>query len=194
VWARVLACGGNPGYIAALPSAIANVIDPTRSFRMTPGARRLLHLLEIATVGFPFCAFKFLTGGVLIALPAWRAMGWGLVALGAVDLVLNVANFSLAIVGRESPVAVCTAQHVLAGARPGNPSWKQLGLSVDAMLSFTLVATMIGFGFLPRLSHADLGVWNTCVVFNVLGAGLGRLAETLGALRPVGAPPAAGPR
>ena len=46
-------------------------------------------------------------------------------------------------------------------------------------MSVTLVASMIGFGLLGRLSRADLGAWNVSVVLNVLGAGLGRLAETL---------------
>ena len=69
---------------------------------MTSGARRLLHLLEIATVGLPFCAFKFLTGGVLLGMGAWRPLGWVMLALGAVDLVLNLANFSLANVAPKS--------------------------------------------------------------------------------------------
>ena len=51
------------------------------------------------------------------------------------------------------------------------------------MLSFTLVAAMIGLGLLMRLRPADLGIWNVSVVFNVLGAGLGRLAETVIGLR-----------
>ena len=150
---------------------------------MTSGARRLLHLLEIATVGLPFCAFKFLTGGVLLGMGAWRPLGWVMLALGAVDLVLNLANFSLAILGRESPVAVCMAQFVCGALRRGAESWRQLGLSVDAMLSFTLVAVMVGFGLLARLSRADMGLWSLSVVLNVLGAGLGRLAETVVALR-----------
>lgn len=145
---------------------------------MSSHPHRALHLLEIATVGFPFCAFKLLTGGVLTSIPAWRGLGALLIALGMVDLVLNAANFALSLVGRDSPVPLCTAQWIVDRARGSRP-WRELGLSVDAMVSFTLVASMIGFGLLGQLSRADLGVWNVSVVLNVLGAGLGRLAETL---------------
>lgn len=161
---------------------------------MSPIARRALHLLEITTVGIPFCVFKLLLGGVLAAMPAWRALGVAIVALGMIDLVLNAANFTLTLVGRESPVPVCTAQWLVDRARHRRQPWRELGLSVDAMLSFTLVASMIGFGLLARLSRADLGTWNVCVVLNVLGAGLGRLAETVLERRPEGVVAPVAPR
>jgi hypothetical protein len=105
-----------------------------------------------------------------------------------VDLVLNMANFSLALVGRESPVALCTAEYVVGRLNRDSESHRQLGLSVDAMLSFTLVAAMVGLGLLVRLGRSDLALWNLCVVLNVLGAGLGRLADSLAGLRGPAAP------
>ncbi len=148
---------------------------------MKPGDR-LFRLLEIATVGYPFCAFKLLMGAVLAGLPPWRVAGTLLVALGTVDIVLNVAAFVAGALGRGSRLPVCTAQWLLSRARPGRESWRQLGLSADAMLSFGVVAAMIGFGLLRDLPPAGRAAWNTCVVFNVLGAGLGRLAESVLAL------------
>lgn len=150
---------------------------------MTPAARRLLHLLEIATVGLPFCVFKLLTGSLLAGNSGSRAAGVALIALGAVDLVCNVANFSLTLAGHESPVAVCLAQNITMRLRPGVPSWQRLGLSIDAMFSFALVATMVGFRLLRRLPGHGQAVWSLCVVLNVLGAGIGRLAESVAAVR-----------
>jgi hypothetical protein len=140
---------------------------------------QLFRLLEIATVGFPFCAYKLLTGHVLMDLPHGWPFGWLLVGLGAVDLGLNAIGFYLAAIDRPSSLAVCTAQWVVSRVRPGQESWRQLGLSIDTMLSFALVAAMIGFGWLVYLPHASLGVWSGSVVANVLGAGLGQLADSV---------------
>ncbi len=145
---------------------------------MRPG-RRPFRLLEIATVGFPFCAYKLLTGQVLMTLPYGVLPGGLLVTLGVVDFGLNAIGFCLAALGRPSALPVCTAQWLVSRGRPGRESWRKLGLSIDTMLSFSLVAAMIGLGGLPRLSHAGLGVWIASVVFNVLGAGLGRLADSM---------------
>ena len=86
-------------------------------------------------------------------------------------------------VGREIPMPVCTAQWVMVRRGAGHPGWWRLGLSVDAMFAFTLVALGIGLGWLSRLSPAGLRLWSLGVVLNVLGAGLGRLAESVFELR-----------
>jgi hypothetical protein len=140
---------------------------------------RAFHLLEIVTVGLPFCAFKLLTGGVLVATPGGRPFGWVLIALGSIDLVLNTIALGMAAAGRESRLPVCTAEWVVSRARPGLGTWRQLGLSVDTLLAFTLVAGMIGLGWLARLSPGALHAWSLCVVLNVLGAGVGRVADSV---------------
>jgi hypothetical protein len=139
--------------------------------------------LEVVTVGFPFCAFKVLAGVALLPGP-WRVLGGALVALGAADLLLNAIAFTFAATGRDASLPVCTAQWVVTRFGAGRVGWRQLGLSVDAMFAFTLVAVMIGAGGLAHLPPAALGVWSVSVVFNVLGAGLGRLAESVLELGP----------
>jgi hypothetical protein len=150
---------------------------------MTSARRRLLALLEIATVGFPFCAFKILFGGVLTQVPGWAVAGWAMTALGVVDTLLNAVGFVTKAAGGESRFGVCSFQQLVVVLRSDHDTWRELGLSLDAMVSFTVVALMIALHLLPRLSPGGLAVWNASVVCNVLGAGAGRLAASLQALR-----------
>lgn len=145
---------------------------------MHPGGRAF-RLLEVVTVGFPFCAFKVLTGLILLTFVGWSVLGWVLIAIGAIDLLLNLTAFVFAALGRENTLPVCASQWIVAGLGAGRSSWWRLGLSVDTMFAFTLVAAVIGLGWLAHLPRPALAVWSLSVVFNVLGAGLGRLAESV---------------
>lgn len=126
---------------------------------------------EILTVGIPFCAFKVLTGLILLDIIA--PAGYALIALGAVDLVLNVVNLVASLVASRRLGGVCLAEVVLRRS----PS---LGLAIDVFVSFGLVAIVIGAGLLSQLPSSLLPIWSVAVVLNVLGAGVGRL---VGALR-----------
>lgn len=145
---------------------------------MHPGGRAF-RLLEVLTVGFPFCAFKVLTGLVLLGFRGGSFAGGVLVAVGAIDLLLNLIALAYAALGRGNALPVCAAQWLVARRGAGRSSWWRLGLSVDTMFAFTLVALVIGLGWLAHLSRPALAAWNLSVVFNVLGAGLGRLAESV---------------
>lgn len=118
-------------------------------------------MLEILTVGLPFCAFKLLTG--LIAWPS--PIAYPLFALGAIDAVLNLVNM-------VAKVPTCFTDLVIRR--------HDLALALDVMLSFALVAIVIGFSLLSRLPAWAAPIWSAAVVLNVLGAGVGRL---LGATR-----------
>ena len=52
--------------------------------------RRALLLVEIATVGFPFCLFKLMTGKILLGTLPF--LGWPLIALGVADAIINAAS------------------------------------------------------------------------------------------------------
>lgn len=133
-------------------------------------ARRSVALGEIVTVGLPFCVFKLITG-LLAVDTAIAPVGYALLALGAVDAVLNVANLGALLVAKRRTGAVCVAELALRG---------ELGLAVDMFLAFSLVAIVIGGGLIARVPAWALSIWNIAVVLNVIGAGAGRL---LGALR-----------
>jgi hypothetical protein len=149
---------------------------------MTISRQRLIHLLAIVTIGVPFCAFKALTGTLLLATPGWGWLGVVLIALAVADLALNLASLGLTLLGRDNRLGVCTFQVLIELARPRHEGWKELGLSLDAMLSFLLVAFVVGGNLLGRIPPPGPGLWALSVVLNVLGAGIGRLAESLWAL------------
>jgi hypothetical protein len=144
--------------------------------------RWVLPSAEILTVGIPFCVFKLLTGVIALRSPALAPAGYALLALGSVDLLMNVANLIALLVTRKRLGAVCLSEVVLR--RFGD---SELGLAVDVFLSFGLVAIVVGFGLLLRVPDWALPIWNLAVVLNVLGAGVGRL---FAALRRVGSAPA----
>lgn len=141
---------------------------------------RIVAVLEVVSVGFPFCAFKVLTGLIFFAMPYGAALGVALIALGLVDAALNLINLAGFVFGRdERLVSACVLHRITRAIRPADRAWDELGLSLDTMLSFALVAVVIGGGLLVHLAKPALDVWSVSVVMNVLGAGLGRLTESL---------------
>lgn len=133
-------------------------------------------LLEVLTIGLPFCGFKVLAGASLGG-PA----GLILVALGAVDAFINTVNLIGLLAHRRRPLPVC-ALALAAGAAGGSvplAKRRELGASLDVLLSFILVAAMVGAGRIALLPPARLSAWNVCVILNVLGAGLGRFGASL---------------
>jgi hypothetical protein len=128
----------------------------------------MLAVAEILTVGLPFCVFKLLTG-----LIAWRtigAIGLPLMALGAIDLAINLVNLGGLMVRRRRIIGTCLGHIVLRN---------DLGLALDIFLSFALVALVVGFALYRHLSPAAVLLWNVAVVLNVLGAGIGRLLAAI---------------
>lgn len=135
-----------------------------------------MELLEILTVGLPFCGFKILAG-----LSFGGPAGHLLVALGSVDAAVNAVNLAGLLADKRRPLAVC-ALAMAAGAFPGAAPLakrRELGASLDVLLSFLLVALMIGLGRLNALPPSRLKAWSACVILNVLGAGLGRFGASL---------------
>lgn len=146
---------------------------------LAPPARALV-LVEILTVGLPFCVFKLACGLPLTATSSLglRLLGWGLVGVGGVDTLLNVLSaIWVGIAGRRK-LPVCCLQALTLAVRP-SVRGGNVGTALDMMLSFSLVAWMIGSGALGTLTPGWLSSWNLAVVLNVLGAGALRLAEVL---------------
>lgn len=133
---------------------------------------------EILTVGFPFCIFKLLTGVALMGTPSLRVLGWTLVGLGAIDVVFNALNLASLLFLRRRVCGVCLVD-VLVRRLERRPPRGDLGVAIDVLLSFGLVAIVIGSGLLARLPSWALPLWNVSVVLNVLGAGIGRVLAAL---------------
>lgn len=133
-------------------------------------------LIEIISVGFPFCAFKIITG--------LHFSFWPLIILGVVDLIFNTLNLIKTLLTKKPFEDACLLSFVasfhgrfyLKKEKSDLVNWRDLGNSFDVLLSFTLVAFIIGFGHIVNLEATQLNIWNICVVFNVFGAGYSRVA------------------
>ncbi len=129
----------------------------------------------MVTVGLPFCVFKFFTGLVAIQTPWLADAGYLLVGVAVVDLAFNLLNLVSLFVKQRRVTEVCLADVVFRRLGATN----DLGIAVDVFLSFALVAIAIGTGMMTRLPAWGVPIWSVAVVFNVLGAGVGRLFSAL---------------
>ena len=134
-----------------------------------------MEILEIITVGLPFCAFKIIAGLVL-------EQRW-LIFLGLADFLINLINlFSVSIKQKRFFDACLFSYLVRKLMKPEKElkvKWQDLGNSIDVGLSFLLVAIMIAAGFIKTLNPAMLLAWNISVILNVFGAGLTRLTHSI---------------
>lgn len=139
-----------------------------------------MNVLEIITIGLPFCAFKCLTG-------LYYGQHW-LVVLGIIDLVINFINLLSVIFRKKRVLDACFISFLVRLIKKPEMDrkslWQDLGNSSDVLLSFILVATVIGTGAIGKLPADHLATWNLAVILNVLGAGSGRLTASIKNLRP----------
>ena len=145
----------------------------------------LLDQISILTIGFPFVVFKFLLGMVSLnmpSIPLHNFIGYTLFILGFIDALINLINFIFLFIFRRYFTEVCSLTILLSKLFKNSvhfESWKEFGTSLDVMLSFTLVALMVGADLFSYLPPAYIKVWSISVVINVLGAGLSRMIITL---------------
>jgi hypothetical protein len=137
----------------------------------------LLPAAEILTVGLPFCVFKLLTGALALEATAIRPLGYVLVALGAVDAVVNLVNLVTVLIVRRRVMGACVFDIVIRAGRSSRGH--DLGLALDVFVSFGLVAIVVGVGLVAELPVESRSAWNVAVVLNVLGAGIGRLVAAI---------------
>jgi len=134
-----------------------------------------IHILEVLTIGLPFCTFKIISG--LHLNQTW------LILLGIADLIINLVNLiSLVILKRRIFDSCSLSFLVITFKKPSRElrfKWQDLGSALDVFLSFVLVASMIGLGFLGQLSLQEISFWNLSVILNVIGAGIGRLSGSI---------------
>lgn len=141
----------------------------------------IFQLLSILTIGFPFVGYKIL-GGILIhnlhssfiaTIIALVFVVWGLV-----DLVFNTISLHALMCRGHVLYPVCLLS-VVGRKHPVLCKWKDSGEALDLMLSFCIVAIVVGGNLFEYLDGAQIKVWNICTVVNVLGAGIARLGATI---------------
>lgn len=133
---------------------------------------------EVVTVGLPFCVFKFFSGLVAIRTPVLAAPGYLLLLIAIVDLGFNGINLLSLAFARRRAAPICLTDLVVRRVMSKERE-SELGIALDVFLSFVLVAIAIGIGMHARLPPWGAPIWSVAVVFNVLGAGVGRLFSAL---------------
>jgi hypothetical protein len=135
--------------------------------------------IEILTVGLPFCAFKIITG--LFFNQFW------LIILGGIDLSINLGNLLSLFIRKKRLMDACLFSFITRSLKKSYPQsatkWQDLGNSIDVVVSFTIVALMIGGGYLKDLPELQLKIWNLSVILNVFGAGYGRISNSINNLK-----------
>ncbi len=138
-----------------------------------------IQILEVLTVGFPFCAFKFIGGQYLDQ--------YWLIVLGIFDATINVINLAGLVFLRRRVFDSCLlAFFIRVFRKPAQSTqrrWQDLGNSLDVALSFSIVAFMVGADRIHLLPPAQIPLWSASVVLNVFGAGLGRLTSSIKSLK-----------
>lgn len=132
-------------------------------------------LFDILTIGFPFCVFK-ITAGL-------HFNQWWLVALGGIDLIINLFNFISMITIKKKLFNTCLLSFLcyrfISSAPADKNNWQELGESLDVALAFIIVAYVIGSGEIVLFDSSLVVYWNWAVVLNVLGAGSARLISSI---------------
>ena len=152
--------------------------------------KRNSHLiLAELTIGFPFIGYKMLASILLenMGNSVANVLSALLLTLAVVDFVFNMFNLvALIFVGhRLGPV--CFLSWVCKHT-PLMRRFNDIGEALDTMISFTIVAIVVGMNLFPNLIELSPGgadgpkfffkLWNICTVANVLGAGFGRLQNS----------------
>lgn len=137
-----------------------------------------LRIIEVITTGLPFCAFKIVAGSHY-ELP-WLSL------LGYIDLAFNLVNLSLLLIYQDKKVDSCFFSFVfqkLMKKRLQKEHGQDLGEAFDVIVSFSIVAYVIGTGDIAKVSPWWTQFWNIAVVFNVLGAGYFRFHSSINKIK-----------
>lgn len=147
--------------------------------------KHIFPLLSVLTIGFPFVGYKIL-GGVVICRLYDNVIGHVLAAAfiiwGLIDFVLNAVSFHALCCRGHDRYPVCLLS-IAARRHPTLRKWEDAGEALDIMLSFCIVAWVVGSELFPFMDRAQVKLWNICTVVNVLGAGIARLGGVMTARR-----------
>jgi hypothetical protein len=142
----------------------------------------ILDQIAIITIGFPFASFKLLLGITFFKMlfsPVSYIVGTILIGWSIVDFLINGINLFMLLFRDRYLTNVCLLTSIFASKnscfKNNHLAWKELGTALDVMLSFFLVAVMVGGNLFHYLSDWEFKLWSVSVVVNVLGAGITRI-------------------
>jgi len=129
---------------------------------------------DATLTGIPFGIYK-VGSGLLVWEHFHTPLAYFLMAWGSIDLLTNLAA---AFWSRPLPYCLLSFLGRLwdrgQGFRHGHAG-EQLALAVDALLSFSLQATMIWFRWLGSLPEPWRRLWELAVIAQIVSAGLLRV-------------------
>lgn len=135
------------------------------------------------TIGVPFCIFKLLFGIALVRVGAgfsvllytggWLVIGWALA-----DLVMNLGRELFDIIDRPAPFEYCTI------AQLGRFfSMPMVFLSIDTLLTFTIICTMLWSGWITTLTTFERYLWYAATTLNLISLSIVVLYNEIRTLR-----------
>ncbi len=139
-------------------------------------------ILSILTIGFPFVGYKILggivinrlyDGSLLAEIGAILFIVWGLI-----DLLLNAISLHAVSCRGNLHYPVCLLS-IVSKKHSVLSKWRDSGEALDIMLSFMIVAFVVGQNLFPLMDGSQVKLWNICTVVNVLGAGIARLGASI---------------
>ena len=139
------------------------------------------YTFEVICIGIPFSLFKIIMGQTLLS-NSTVILGYVFIALGAIDLFINLTNLLSLSIFNKRIFKHCLLSYLVGLLLPLFPRLthkgpKDMGVALDTLVSFTIVAIMIGCGWLKSLNSIQNIVWNWAVILNVLYAGVSRVIE-----------------
>lgn len=139
-------------------------------------------ILSILTIGFPFVGYKVLGGIVISRLyhDSWivDVLALLFIVWGVIDFLLNAVSLHAVSCRGNLHYPVCLLS-VVSKKHPVLSKWRDSGEALDIMLSFMIVAVVVGQNLFVFMDGAQIKLWNVCTVVNVLGAGIARLGASI---------------
>lgn len=124
------------------------------------------------TIGIPFCIFKLLFGLVAFQIgtegdTTLYFFGGAVVVWATADLFMNIGRSILDLLHREPRFEFCTI------AQLGRIFNKPLiFLAVDTLITFSIICSMLWFGWITRLDRPELILWYMATTANLISLSL----------------------
>ena len=144
--------------------------------------KNLSFLCSELIVGLPFVGYKIFAGLIIWNMfpqsPVARVAGSLFFVLGWADMCVHLINLFGVFFRGKRYMPVCTLGIINAKMRCFTLR-EEIGEAVDMMISFAIVATVVGSELFVFLEPYQIKLWNCCTVFNIMGAGISQLQATL---------------
>ena len=144
--------------------------------------KNLSFLFSELIVGLPFVGYKIFAGLIIWNMypdsPVARVVGSFFFVLGWGDMCVHAVNLFGVFFKGKRLLPVCILAIVNRKMRCFALR-EEIGEAVDMMISFAIVATVVGNELFVFLEPYQIKLWNCCTVFNILGAGISQLQATL---------------